>query len=420
MLSFENGIIEDSQIAILAGVDLTEEEIEASSQAYEAHRGNVDNGILLGVFGPELRNAMADPSTVMIYDHQNDSYSPLLVPTSDLEWYNMPYLTGRYGEDTPLYCYVHPEIPYDEATRAVVANAIKDILDIGAVILYDQYEDVSPFEDDQWSHEEDPQGQTKELLVKDGEAYELESLGSRRIPKKDDVFIGMINFDGTEEVKEVSSIYDTYKAAVESGSLLVDRENGAIIEDVMSEGDVERVWQIYKRPFERLSKGHPMLAGFDEETLKTTLREPSIVKLVNRSEGDITTVGIFTQNFEHCPWFNAQYYKENYPEYFETNNILLCPGIVSDEERRGHTYSWSLVDLMIKSQAERGSNLLLSFECTEISTRYIPEKVVVRGVESSGLAVAEGFDAPASTIVYKALRKAVTEQSHVEELTQAA
>lgn len=395
------------------GVELDDVQLAAAADLYETHRREEDGPILVGLYGEDLHTAMKDLGTVMVKyavaGSEEPVHAPLLVPTPDMEWYNLPYLHERFGEETPLYCYVHPPVPEDEGSSKVVADAVQKVLDDGAVVLFEQYRGYPVLDGREWDVEQGPDTVLSQprSVVRDGENYQLEGMNSDRREKRSDIFVGKVNFNGIETVKEAEPLYDVYKHAVEEGTITVDRENGPVLEDVMSEEDAARIWQIYEKPFERLSKGNPVLAGFDQESLKALLLDPGVVKVVNRSEGEITTVGIFSQNFEQCPWFNADFFKREYPEYYNTGNILMCPSIVSDEERRGHTYSWALVNQIAQVCAQRGSNILLAFECTEISTRYIPDKVVERGVAASGVGVVEGFKEPVSVMEYKAVRKTV-------------
>jgi hypothetical protein len=392
-------------------VELSNDEVERSAAIYESFRQEQDGAVKIGLYGDDLRIAMQDLGTVMVkYAVQTEVqpvHMPVLVPINGLEWYNLPYLHEKYGEDAQLYCYVHPPIPGDEGSREVIASAVKDVLDSGAVVLLDQYQGASPFDSKNWVPDDMPEDSNGTIvrLRNNEDIYELESMNSNGRLKKSDVFVCPIDFDGIDVVKEAPSIYDTYQRAVENGELIIDAQNGPSIERVMSVNDMQKVWDIYEKPFERLSKGNPVLAGFDEGSLKYMLADPDIVKMVNRKDGDITTLLIFTQNFNHYPWFNEEYFKRTYPDYYDTGNILLCPGIVSDEAKRGTAFSWSLVDLLVKVAAKRETNAALSFECTEISTRYIPTKVVARGVEASGIATARGYDEPVATMEYKALRK---------------
>ena len=48
MISFENNIEELSEVAIVSGVELTDAEIEETSQRYESYRSEADGPVLLG------------------------------------------------------------------------------------------------------------------------------------------------------------------------------------------------------------------------------------------------------------------------------------------------------------------------------------------------------------------------------------
>lgn len=391
---------------VLVGVELSDEELERSAAFYEKFRMAHDGPVKVGLYGEDLRHAMQDPNTIVAQYRLETEVKPvsmpLLVPISDLEWYNLPYLHEQYGEDTEIYCYVHPPIPKDEASAERIMDAMRTVLDSGAVVLFDQYQGDPPFE---WEVTNVSEDGTISRVMSDDHEYELETMSSNGRPKKADIFVCPVDVYGIETVHEAPSIHEAYKDAIARGIIEVDSQNGPSIEQAMSEQDMQKIWEIYEKPFERLSKGTPVLAGFDEESLREMLSDPDIVKVINRQEGEITTLLFFTQNFDQYPWFNKEHFQKLYPEYFNTGNILLCPGIVSDESLRGAAFSWSLVDLLARTLAHRGSNIMLSFECTEISTRYIPTKVVARGVEASGVGVVRHYEQPEVTVEYKVLRK---------------
>jgi len=402
----------DTQCEALSGVTLSDDELTRAAAAYEAFRDSHDGAVKVGLYGDDLRRAIQDVGSTILRYYNDDQevgevYAPLLVPTANLEWYNLPYLHEKYGSDTELYTYVHPPTPENPLAKAVVAAAIKEVLDTGAVILLDEYSGDSAFDDEHWQSDE-PEGQSgaRVVTLQNGEQqYEMEIIGSGGKQKKTDVFVGTIEFGEQRQVVKAPSFYDAYAEAVSKGDLVIDKQNGPALEQTLTEEEVQKIWEIYKKPFDRLSKGNPFLAGFGEEDLRFMLDNPDVIKVVNRKDGEITTVGLFAQDFELCPWFNKAYFEREYPDYYKTGNILFCPAIVSDETKRASAHSWSLVDLVAKVGAMRGADLLLSFECTEISTRYIPSKVVVRGVEASGVATAEGFASPTSIVEYKAVKK---------------
>jgi hypothetical protein len=397
---------QETSMEVVTGVELSDEQCNETRDFYEEHRREQDGPVLLGLYGEDLNAAMKDPDTIMLkYNAESvkSVHAPVLVPVKELEWYNLSFLQEQYGDDKPMYCYTHPPL-IDEEAKETVMDTIKAVMDEGAVVVWDEYKESPLSLGDDWAKEEGPEGEYR--LRYGDQLYEIDRLGGEEDEKKSDMFVGEIKFNDldAETVQSARSLYETYQDAIASGEIVSDSQNGSCVEVELSDEDADRVWKIYEKPFERLSKGNPVLAGFDEHGLKAMLKDPSITKLVSRQDGVITTVAVSAQDFEKYPWFNTDYFKRNYPEYFKTGNIFLFPGIVTDENIKSRALSMPLLNLATTLAARRGTNALVSFECTELSTRYIP-RLTALAVRRSGVGEVTGLEAPVATMEYKAMRK---------------
>ena len=135
-----------------------------------------------------------------------------------------------------------------------------------------------------------------------------------------------MDFKAAEGIKTAPPITDVYRGMVECGEIEGNSDNGVSLMEKIEGEEAERIWQIYKAPFDDLSKDHPMYAGFSKAELMDILADPTVAKMVNKVDGKISTLCFFVDDFDHCPWFNKEYYKQNYPEYYDTGNILIFPG----------------------------------------------------------------------------------------------
>ena len=189
---------------------------------------------------------------------------------------------------------------------------------------------------------------------------------------------------------------------VESGELASGEHDGASVVDVISGDEAERLWGIYQNPFAELGEGHALEAGFSQEVFLQILEDPNIAKVVHRVDGEVTTLMIFVTDLDYYPWFNKQYFAAKYPGALETENVLVFPGIVSDETKRGMNYSFAVVQLAAQVTNRRGSDLSIAFECNEISAQYIPS-IVQAAVEIDGSAKIEGLSTPVSQLLFEAL-----------------
>jgi len=365
---------------------------ELSKEVYKEFRNQSDEAIRIGLFGEDIDRAYDNPGTIFVNQakDQVEVRLPLLVPVSSLEWYNQELIREKYGDNPSIYYYAHPPL-VDEQTFDEASALLKGMLDSGAVIIADKYE-----------------GDVASLIAQfidraqSGE-YSLDAFGGD-IDSRVDVFAGVVRVHGTDGVRDAPSFYAAYEEAVASGEIISDPENGVAIQESITGEEAEEIWKIYDNPFSELGKDDPTHAGFDREALLDILADPDVTKIVNRVNGEVTTLCIFLHNFEKAPWFNGELYERDFPEYFKSGNILMFPGIVSDESKRGNNYAADVIDLAAKVTAKRKTCLLITFECTEISSQYIPD-LVTAAINRSGNAEIDEITEPISRINYYAISR---------------
>ncbi|MBA3679299.1 hypothetical protein H0W80_03890 [Candidatus Saccharibacteria bacterium] len=374
---------------IVTGAELTDKEIQDSVEMYQAYHDQADSPQRIGLYGEDLEKALrAQDSVLMEYEGKlgEKLFAPVLVPVKNLHWYNEDLLKKQFkGKD--VWCYVHP--PINEQNQQAVINALKEVVRAGDVVITDELSE-----------------NTMTSLLFEKIALEaqihVELMGYLDKTSRLDVYTGPVDFVGVKRVGAAPSVVETYKQMLQGGELTEEPQEGPALYDVITGADAERLWQIYESPFDKLSESNPIKQGFSKEEFLEILQDPAVFKLVNRVENKISTLMIIVEDFDKCPWFKAKYYKHNFSEYFNTKNILIFPGIVSDESMRGGAYSLNLMDLGMKVYQARGSNVLLTFECAEVSTEYIPG-LVDFAINNSGLASVSGLEQPVSTVEFKAL-----------------
>jgi len=383
----------EGSVEVTKGGMLTDDEVRESARIYEAYRDEEDGPIKIGLYGEDLDAALQNPDCQLIkYEGREGSlYAPLLVPAEDLHWYNLDVLKKEYGQETKFYYYSHPPLPQEGADLDLIKKTISEEIDKGSVIFTDVFDDAP--------------GVEALIDVSPESPYQLENLGGGNRQRTAEVFAGPVTYIGVSEIKKAPSMTEVYRRLVDEGEVQEDLHNGVSVIKTIDGEDAERIWEIYKAPFDKLSAGHPMYAGFQKSELLDILSDPAVDKVVNRVDGKISTLCFFVQNFDHCPWFNKQYYQEHYPEYYHTGNIAMFPGIVTDEAMQGNNYAMNVIDMATKLLAERGSNMLITFECTETSAAYIPG-LVKFAVGHSGAGEIFDIDEPVSHMEYKAILKA--------------
>lgn len=378
---------------VVSGLELSENEVSNSIELYQSYHNRSDSPQRIGLYGEDLENSLRARDSVLL-EYQGKLgeriFAPVLVPAEHLFWFNMELLSRSYPDATEFLYFAHPPMPQDTEGMQKFKELLNSKLEAGAVIFTDTLANTESISD------------LPELL---GESVKSEFIASAEKQSLLDVYLGPVNFNGVEVVVKSKTFQETYRQLLENGEITIDENNGSSLCEVITGEDAERFWQIYENPFKELSKSNPIEQGFSHDDFIEILADPEVVKIVNRVDGKISTIMLFVTDFEKCPWFNAEYYRVKYPEYFNTNNVLMFPGIVSDENMRGEAYSVEVMNLGLQIAQRRGTNLLLTFECAETSTEYIP-KIVDGAINSSDIAKVSGLEEPVSTIKFIALSKA--------------
>jgi hypothetical protein len=381
-------------IAVGSGREMTEEDLIASREAYEVMRNaDIDSPQTVGLYGEDLEKVLRDPYTIFLTVEHNGKpvHVPLLVPTKDIEWYNKQLLERQMGQTLSSYYFTQIKLPTDFASEQKILAQVRAITADRGYIVQERLAS-QPNQLMKWKHQ----------LGSSDARVEVIGLGEE--PARIDLFVGNVEVSGNENriIKQAPTFLDVYREAVEEGEIPDGTHEGASVADVIEGMDAERLWKIYKDPFEQLGEAHALEAGFTHDVFLEILRDPNIAKVVHRVQGEITTLMFFVSDLSYYPWFNKEYFEKHYSQALATNNILVFPGIVSDESKRGMNYSYPVVQLTTNILARRGSDFVIAFECSEISSQYIPS-IVKSAIELSGSAHVNNLDEPESQIVFEAL-----------------
>lgn len=322
---------------------------------------------------------------------------PALIPVDKIFWYNDKFLQDTYGVGRDVL-YIPPLSAQDFSLdlKDEVGRMVSRAFDNGAVLVVDAYRD----------RPDDRIAPIIEILGDDNRNIIVENLGGGEQERYLNQYIARVDYEGEgSDYKYSPSTYDVYVDMVGSGELPHNESDGPSLMDEIVGEEADELWNLYKEPFLSLSKEHPVNAGYDEESFKALLRDPSVIKVINRAGGDITTLSMFLTDMDQCPWLDKEYFTRYHNKAFDTDNILIFLGIVTDENKRGHAYASDVVDLLAKVTSNRGSSVLVTFECNEISEQVTPS-LVKAAIENSGLAKVSGLDRPVSQLSFFALRKA--------------
>jgi hypothetical protein len=146
----------------------------------------------------------------------------------------------------------------------------------------------------------------------------------------------------------------------------------------------ERIWDIYDSQFQALVDDHPVKGALSKQELFDCLSDEDCHLSAYFDDSDtIMGFGYTVDDIRLCPWLN----EEHFLEQAQGLNYVYMPGIATAKEAAS-PISGQIMLQMINEKFNDINNqpFLLTYECSNLSARYIP-KIVRRTLEGSGLAV---------------------------------
>jgi hypothetical protein len=351
----------------------------------------------LGLSEEDLAMAWADERAVTIrYEvvGGEEVDLPLLIPADRLYWYNEDFFSSYYGQGTPILYYSHVPLSLGGPPGGQALERVAEHLARGAILIADGYlrEGVAT-EFDTWRsalHSRFPGGVT------------VESPHGGAADAVLNQFVATLTFDGATAFRPSASFYEHYREALMTGEFSL-QERGVEIATVIDDHESEHLWSIYEGPFDAISGGQVLRAGFDRRAFLDVLRDPEVVKVVRRREGGIATLCMFVTNLRRCPWLSVDYYQETLRDAHSTDNILVFTGVVSDKSLRGQSYAHGLLTALAQLVKRRGTACVITFECNGISSAYVPQ-IVERAIREVPGAAVSGLAEPVSQLAFRAIR----------------
>jgi hypothetical protein len=397
-----------NKVRVIDCTVLSPEQTKSAYDLYWAYRESDDEACHIGLYGDDLESTLNDPETTL-FEYKDQSgesvYMPLLIPIEKLEWYNSNILHKAYGKNAKLYYYAHPPLPSNAEEISIISYAIKKEIDKGAVVILDQFKGK-------------PLPQALQMLIDTGNC-ESEFFGDKTERKIAPAYCGRVKFDDVDSVHEAPSIFKIHETAVANGEIEEDGNNGIFLYKKVENLQAEELWDVYEKPFEDLGAEDPVLDGFDKDYFMGLLNNSEIPKIVSKKNGEACALCIFDQSFDRNPWFNEKYYKDNYPEYYDSQNIFMCPAIVASLDAEGISFGIEMINYLTHIFAKRGTNAMVTFECSQESAKYIP-KITKFGINHSGIAqIEDEINTPVTTTEYIAIKKIKQQSIGKEDIIAA-
>jgi hypothetical protein len=319
-----------------------------------------------------LLNALMDERTVCI--ETENKRLPILIPIDVMKDFKPDFIAHlAFDMDTtyflPTYAGLIDRVP------DIVEAIRQKIAEVG------NHSDVHVFT---YAHEDD----------KDELAYLNAVLqDSQEIPiidNKNGTQACITHFDGLVIPKEGNagavSNYETLRAVfldlVKKGELQEDVTDGVTILDPQKiANDVElgeQLWDLCESQFADLGEGLPFEQGFDkDEFINDVLSDPMTTTITNYKDGRPNSVAVFMHDIANAYWLNKDFYEQKYKDDFLSYYVLIAT-----EKGASGRPAVDIIKMLVKLTQEAKRPMWVTFECTNVSSAYVP-KIVDRVINSS-------------------------------------
>jgi len=92
--------------------------------------------------------------------------------------------------------------------------------------------------------------------------------------------------------------------------------------------EAEKLNVIYQKAFEAASFRTPCLQSYGSEDFIHVLGDKEVVKMISYFDEEPVGMALVTGNLDKVPWINKNFYRHNFPEYFDKKMIFYVKSIL--------------------------------------------------------------------------------------------
>lgn len=147
---------------------------------------------------------------------------------------------------------------------------------------------------------------------------------------------------------------------------------------------LEQLWTVYSEQFDELVEDHPVLGKQPRKEFEAMLVDDGTVNAALMIDEKVGGLLDMVHDIEKCVWLNKDYYDKKFEG--EDGWMTHFPGIVvaRDRARQGAGYAQQMINMTLKVVAEMNKDMIITFACSNVSSRYVP-KIVAKAIADSPL-----------------------------------
>lgn len=155
-------------------------------------------------------------------------------------------------------------------------------------------------------------------------------------------------------------------------NLVIQRPEGPIILDRLDESEIELWWNMYDNEFLESNKNSPCRQSFYKEEFVDALNSQQMTKLAYIKDGEIASLCLLSNDLDLFPWLSKEYYKNNFPDEYNSGDLLYFVSLLTKEEYRRQDYASEIIELLTDLVTIESKEHRVIFDCTEKNAEFLP------------------------------------------------
>lgn len=311
-----------------------------------------------GLTQEDFTIAVADPNVAKteVSDGGETALIPQLAPVETNQWLNADFYAKAFPEEHANGNVLNfIDIPGVEPGLEV-QERLKKLADTGGVVVFDY-----PTIDAEYPNR--VQGLLDQLGI---ETEDMQTLGNQTY------FAGQSTFKRpTDPNAPKLTLQEAYEALVAEGKHDPANKDGASLQTHVDPAQARHMQQFYDAAYEVLND-HPCRQGLDpQEFTNMVLDRDWVTKAVTSVDGEVQAICLFDDHLSELSWVNTDYYKEHYPDKAAAGELLWCPGLAADPNKKINNNLQAIADLISEVVDKGNSNPILVFDCCDMNTGFL-------------------------------------------------
>lgn len=165
-------------------------------------------------------------------------------------------------------------------------------------------------------------------------------------------------------------------------------EDGKVIIDALTPEEIDFWWPVYDEPFNEINRTNPCRQSFTKEEFAEAMVSPTMAKLAYVENGEIISMCLLSNDFKHFPWLSQEFYKAQYPDEFESEDIYYFVSLLTNPEKQGQLHATKVVDFITELYALDENEAIVTFDCCPANKKSLPG-MISWAVRNTGLGTLE-------------------------------